>query len=130
MERRREHRFETDQLVELVILGAEPGDDVRLQSRLLNLSGRGLTLLSERQLPAGTPVRVNLNDAVLLGELCHCTKADGGYLCGIKLEQALTSVGDLSQLMSAVMESMSAKPATADANVPAKPFPGKPVRIT
>jgi hypothetical protein len=109
MERRREHRFVTDQPVELVLLGAQPGDDVSVPARLLNLSGRGLSLLCERQIPVGVPIRVNLNATVLLGELCHCTKADGGYLCGIRLEQALTSVGDLSQLMNAVIENISSK---------------------
>jgi len=117
MDRRREHRFVTDQSVELVILGSEPGADVRLPSRLLNLSGRGLTLLSTRQIPSGTPLRVNVNDTVLLGELCHCTKAEGGYLCGVRLEQALTSVGDLSQLMTAVVESISAQRETAEVAV-------------
>ena len=111
LDRRREPRFSTEQPAELVLL--EQGD-LRLPVKILDLSGSGARLLAERKLPIGSAVRVDVNNCMLLGEVCYCEATPEGYLCGVKLEQALTNVSDLLRLMSKLMGEEAAFPARSE----------------
>jgi hypothetical protein len=70
---------------------------------LKNLSGRGLRLITGCPIQLGTAVRIDVNDSVLLGEVCYCSSTTEGLVCGVQLEQALNSVGDLTRLVSRLM---------------------------
>jgi hypothetical protein len=70
---------------------------------LKNLSGRGLRLITGCAIQLGTAVRIDINDSVLLGEVCYCSSTPDGLVCGVQLEQALNSVGDLTRLVSRLM---------------------------
>ena len=99
-DRRREPRFSTDQSAVLVLLSE---GDLRLPVQVLEISGTGLRLLLNRLVHVDSAVRIDLNDCILLGEVCHCAPAPGGYLCGVQLEQALTNVSDLVRLNEHLM---------------------------
>ena len=105
MGERRDFRFETNQLVSLTILGRYSRDaDTRLPARMVNISGRGISLTTESRVLLSSAVRLDVNDNVLLGEVCHSRQTGPSeFICGVRLEQALTAVGDLSKLVSGIM---------------------------
>ena len=103
MERRCAPRFRTDQAVTVTDLEA-PGQII--QGILANVSGHGFGLVLERPLPINAAVRVDLHDAMLLGEVCYCEPVAGrqGYGIGIRAEHVLTESNELAALMRSLME--------------------------
>lgn len=102
---RRDFRFETNQLISLTILGKYSREaDVHLSACMVNVSGRGVSLTTEFSVPANSAVRLDVNDNILLGEVCHSRRTGPSeFICGVRLEQTLTAVGDLSKLVSGIM---------------------------
>jgi hypothetical protein len=99
MERRKELRFEPGQPVLVDVLTEE-----RVSTgRIVNLSGRGACIAIERNVPVGAALRIDLNDSMLLGEVCHCRPVGSEYHIGIELSQVIPSMTDLAKLVSAVM---------------------------
>lgn len=71
---------------------------------MVNISGRGISLTTQCSVPVSSAIRLDVNDNVLLGEVCHSRQTGPAeFICGIRLEQALSSVGDLSKLVSGIM---------------------------
>jgi hypothetical protein len=81
-----------------------PGHSI--QGILVNVSGHGFGLLLEQPLPINTAVRVDLHDAMLLGEVCYCEPVAGGpgYGVGLRAEHVLTESNELAALMRSLME--------------------------
>ena len=100
MERRRETRFEPNQPVSVVLLSE---GDLVLPARIINMSGRGVSLATQRPLKLGAAVRINLEDSLLLGEVCHIRQDGGSWIFGIKLDQVIPSVSEVARLVSAIM---------------------------
>lgn len=105
MDERKDFRFETNQPVSLTILGRHSRDaDTHLSACMVNISGRGISLTTETSVPVSSAVRLDVNDNILLGEVCHTRQTGPSeYICGVRLEQVLTAVGDLSNLVSGIM---------------------------
>jgi hypothetical protein len=104
MGQRRDFRFDTNQPVGVTILGGASQDDTHLKGCMVNLSGRGLSLTTESGIPVGSAVRIDVNDNILLGEVCHSRQTgQSGFVCGVQLEQGLTSVEDLARLVARLM---------------------------
>lgn len=105
MDERKDFRFETNQPVSLTILGKYSRDaDTHLSACMVNISGRGISLTTKSSVPASSAVRLDVNDNMLLGEVCHSRQTGPSeYICGVRLEQVLTAVGDLSNLVSGIM---------------------------
>jgi hypothetical protein len=58
-----------------------------------------MCLRIDEKVPVGAPIRVDLNDAMYLGESCFCKDAPGGgYFVGLKLEQVLHELDSLQSL--------------------------------
>ena len=68
MDRRRHPRFPVNTPVRLTTL---LGEAVTADARLEQLSGAGARIVSPIALPAGTPLRLDLPDTLLLGECVH-----------------------------------------------------------
>lgn len=98
MERRIASRFRTDQAVTVTDL---ENNDQPIQGTLVNLSDHGFGLVLEAPLPINAAVRVDIHDAVLLGEVCYCQPLPGGsgYAIGIRAEHVLTDCNELAALM-------------------------------
>ena len=79
-ERRSEPRFPVNQRVEVTLLG-DPA--VAFTARLTNVSSHGLRILSAQKLAPGTAVRVDIEDAEVLGEVRYCASNDDAYGLGI-----------------------------------------------
>src|SRR3954447_11522855 len=104
MGQRKDFRFDTNQPVDLTVLGGLSSDDTHIAAVMVNLSGQGASLTTERSVSVGSAVRIDVEDKILLGEVCHSRQTGPStFACGIQLEQALTSVADLSVLMERLM---------------------------
>lgn len=132
---RRDFRFETNQLISLTILGRYSRDaDAHLSASMVNVSGRGISLTTEFSVPVSSAVRLDVNDNILLGEVCHSRQTGPSeFICGVRLEQALTAVGDLSKLVSGIMDETPRLPSTpveAEAPYEAQTAPKERRRLT
>ncbi|HWB85200.1 MAG TPA: PilZ domain-containing protein [Bryobacteraceae bacterium] len=96
MEQRREPRFTVDQPVAVTLLGER---EVRATATVKDASGRGLGLTLTHAVKLGTALKIEIEDAILLGEVVHCQPAEGGgYLIGVELHQALYTTAELREL--------------------------------
>lgn len=96
MDPRQETRFETDQEVTVTLLG---GAGTTFDGRIVNFSGRGICLALDSPLPAGGAVKLELSDALLLGEVVYCREVAGGFQIGLALEEALYHTTELAALL-------------------------------
>jgi hypothetical protein len=92
MDKRREDRFEVDQEVSIATLGEH---SCRQTARVRNASGSGLGLLVGTEVTPGMAVRIELEDAILLGEAMYCRPLAKGYFVGIQIEQVLRGINEL-----------------------------------
>jgi len=101
MNQRREARVPVDQLVEVIVLGPS---DVHFLCRVRNASGRGIGLEVPERLATGAALRINLVDAILLGEVIYCRAQDGGWYAGVELEHAIYGLAALANATRGFME--------------------------
>ena len=88
-ERRREPRYPTDRLTLVHILGrtlAEP-----ILCRILDYSGTGLRIRTQKPIPPGTGIRVSLRESFAIAKVCYCNPAEGGFDHGILVEEVRTA---------------------------------------
>jgi hypothetical protein len=98
MTQRREARYPADRQVEVVVFGSP---DLRIPGRVHDASGRGIGLLLSRPLESGRILRINLEDAFLLGEVIYCRQQGEAWYAGVKLEHALIGLAELARSLSA-----------------------------
>jgi hypothetical protein len=101
MERRREPRFDVDQEARVTLLGDE---QVCLDARVVNMSGRGMSLLLDRPVAVNSLVRIDLKDAMLLGEVCYSVQQGERHAIGVNLEEVISNFTELARLAEAVRE--------------------------
>src|SRR4051812_15991560 len=103
-----EIRYQPEQIINLQILGAGAQ---RLPARLATLTGRNAALKLDRGIEFGAAVRIDLEDSMLLGEVCGCCGDLNGFTVQVHVLEAIPSMSDLARLVSAVMnEGRSAAP--------------------
>lgn len=95
MDQRAEPRINAEKEVQITVLGGEPA---KFAARVVNLSGRGMRLLAGRALDVGSPVGVEWDDSLMLGDVCYCESTPEGYAVGLELEQRLFQTADLARL--------------------------------
>jgi hypothetical protein len=98
MDNRREPRFQADQPVVVTVL-TEP--QTRIEARVKNASGRGLGLVAPVAVPPGAPVRIELDDALVLGEAIYCRDGQDGHFIGVELDQVLVGLTELARNLAA-----------------------------
>lgn len=101
MEQRRNTRLVLDQTVNLTILG---DIEIPRTAKVKNISGRGLGVELAFPVGIGCALKIELNDAVLLGEAMYCRAENGAYYVGIELLQGLCGLGELSRAFGAFSE--------------------------
>ena len=100
MERRKQPRFDVVHLVQVTVLDEPP---VKLEGHVVNLSGAGFQLLTDGKIRIGAAVRVDLADAMLLGEVCYCREnGSGRYAIGLESQQILSHTSEMSSLMKSL----------------------------
>ncbi|MBV8731252.1 MAG: PilZ domain-containing protein [Acidobacteriia bacterium] len=98
MEQRAELRFVIDQPVAVLVLG---GKEIRETARVRNVSPAGLQLLSDRVIPAGSAIKIELDNSLALGEVMYCVAEGEQYVLGIKLEHILNGLAELQRKLMA-----------------------------
>ncbi len=89
-ERRRDHRFERTQLAAVTPLTGAPEI---LSARVEEISARGMKLDLPRSLPMGTPLQIDVQSDMILGEVRYCNAEQGGsYSVGVEIDQILRNV--------------------------------------
>jgi hypothetical protein len=92
MNERLEMRIPADRAVAVTLLG---DIDTPLKARVKDMSGRGIGLELEHEVSVGTALRIELDDALVLGEVVYCRWDGASFAVGVRLEQALTGLAEL-----------------------------------
>jgi|SRR5579883_3328063 len=98
MDNRREPRFEVDQTVVVTVLGQQ---STRITARVRNASGRGLGLFVPYRIAPGAAIRIEIDDAVVLGEAIYCRQELDGHFIGVELDQVLVGLTELGRRLNA-----------------------------
>lgn len=99
LDRRREPRTPANYPVRITVLG---NPDRVVEGTLLEVSGRGVRVKLREKLPLSSPVRIDLDDNLLLGDVCYCRRVEQGYAAGVALAHSLGSVHQLASLMKSI----------------------------
>ncbi len=95
MERRKEPRLKANQPVmvtPLGMIGMPP-----MSGRVLDMSGSGLRLRLPNPVPCGSPIKVESQHMVMLGEVSRCQDDDGDYIVGLMLLHTASVAGKPSR---------------------------------
>jgi len=98
MDQRREPRFQANQAVVVTILTEQP---TRMAAQVRNASGRGLGLVMPCRVEPGAAIRIEIDDAVVLGEAIYCRAEQESYFIGVELDQVLVGLTELGRRLSA-----------------------------
>lgn len=77
--------------------------DVSIGAELLEHSGRAAVLMLDREVPPDSALRLDIGDKVLLGEVYWCEETQAGWRTSVALDQAISSVRDLTRLVRALL---------------------------
>lgn len=101
MEQRAEPRLATNQEVRFTVLGPRPSESV---ARIVNASGAGVRLELDRAVKPGTPVKIEYDDTLLLGETCYCQRSGEAFAVGVQMDQALLHTEELARLSQRLLD--------------------------
>lgn len=82
MEQRSQPRIEVDGPVKVSLVGSVQDP---LQGRLSNVSDDGFMATLPQAFKAGDVVQVDGGEDLIVAEVRHCRKADGGYVVGFEI---------------------------------------------
>lgn len=74
-----------------------------MQAQVLDASGAGLRLRVPSMIPSGSPVKVDAEDMLLLGEVTRCEPEQGAYIVGLHLSHSLEALAELQKLNQALL---------------------------
>lgn len=86
MERRREPRIACYQRAWLTVLGENHRS---IACHAIELSGRGMRIVLDQDVPPGTPIAIETRDWMAFGEVCYSRHEYTHYAVGLRLDQAL-----------------------------------------
>ena len=101
MERRREVRIRTDKPVEVTVLGS---NEASSPAQAVEFSGHGLQLVLPQPLPVNAPVKIEGDDWMMLGEVCYCRQEGIHFVAGLKIDQTLDNLQELSELNANLLQ--------------------------
>jgi len=110
MERRAETRIPWNCAVRLTLLSNPPE---HFEATLVNVSGRGARLKMDRPLECDSAVRIDLENGLLLGEVCYCASDGDGFGIGIQLEHSLLNLAEVTRMRNRVLEDDRVAPETS-----------------
>jgi hypothetical protein len=94
MEQRAVTRFAIDQPVAVMVLG---GKEIRETALVRNVSEAGVQLVLNHSVPAGSAVKIEMDNALALGEVVYCIAEGDQWVFGIKLEHVLNGLAELQR---------------------------------
>ena len=81
MERRKEPRLKANQSVMVTPIGMIGMPS--MSGRVLDMSGSGLRLVLPNPVPCGSPIKVETEHIVMVGEVCRCELDNRVYVVGL-----------------------------------------------
>ena len=108
MERRRERRGILDHPVQVTVLQASPQASLPkiFTAQTIDQSGRGMRLLVPFEVPAGTTIKIETDDTLMLAEICYCNRVnEERFAIGVEVSQSLQITKQLRKLADAVAAS-------------------------
>jgi hypothetical protein len=103
VERRKEPRATVRQPATVTILNEEGG---KLPAMIENRSPSGVSLRVSRAIPLSAPVRIDTGEEMLLGEVCHCSRQETGFLVGLQVEHVVRHLPALIRLNRAIEDEL------------------------
>jgi hypothetical protein len=100
MERRREARIRADKPVELTVLGNQEASG---PAQVIEFSGHGLQVVLHRPIPVSSAIKVEGEDWLMLGEVCYCRQEGIHFVAGLKIDQTLENLEELSRLNESLL---------------------------
>ena len=102
MEQRRKPRFQTNQRVLITFLGSEGPPET---ATVRDASEHGLGLQTARAVAPGTCLKIDADDALLLGVVVYCRQENAAYAIGVRLEEMLCGLAELCRALEEFRES-------------------------
>jgi len=90
------------------------GGETSLPAVVSQFQGQALHLIASSSILAGQPVRVEIQNGMLLGECVFCVPASGGHMIGLEIEQALLHLDSLANLVANLVGTAPQVPLIAD----------------
>jgi len=100
MEKRKAPRHPRSDTAQITLLSSNP--PATFSCHVVEGSQNGLKLRSPHLLPVSSPIRLDIGDELLLGEIVHCVRDGESYLAGLRVEQSLAMLGELRRLMQSI----------------------------
>lgn len=112
MDRRQSPRQAVEEVVILTSLTFAPNAQAPAPcpARIVERSAYGLKIETIAPLAPSSLVRLDLADSLLLGEVAWCAKVRDQYQIGLRIEESLQHVGDLSRLVASLLDSDARRP--------------------
>ncbi|MBL8296239.1 MAG: PilZ domain-containing protein [Bryobacterales bacterium] len=101
MDLRTENRVPVQRPVKLTVLGDQPQE---FEAYLNNVSGRGLRVVMDAPVALDAAVRVDLDDSIILGEVCYCEPCGNRWALGLEMEQSLSDLRGLCRLVERLLQ--------------------------
>lgn len=87
------------------------------------IDGRRLTIVTGHRVPARTPVRIDKDGSLLLGEVLHCRTDSAVWETLVQIDQVILSTPDLALLVRAIADPAGQmEPAANREAVPTEPL--------
>ena len=74
-----------------------------IEGTAIEMSGCGMRVRIPESARTGDAVKIQLQDALLLGEICHCRPDEDAFVIGLEIREALTGLKDLAKLNRALL---------------------------
>jgi hypothetical protein len=75
------------------------------RAKVTNYSGRGLALESPQSLEPGTAIRIDMEDAMILGEAVYCRQDADSWFAGIEIDQTLCGLSAIARIVQTFEDS-------------------------
>lgn len=72
---------------------------VELDAFIDNMSGQGMRLIVDREIPIGAAIRIDLPDSMLLGEVCYRERVGRQFAVGVKLQHSLANLARVEEMV-------------------------------
>lgn len=96
-----ENVFAPDTSVQLAVLGGSAPFETR--GRVVESSGSRVLVALPEPLQPGTPVRMEGNDTLVLGEICGVDRRENEWIAAVKIVHSLTSLAALERFNRALL---------------------------
>jgi hypothetical protein len=96
-----ENAFTRDTAITVAVLGAATRFET--SGQVIETSGARLLLGTPAPLPAGTLVRIEGNDTLLLGEVCAVDRGPDHWIVAVEIAHSLTSLTELERFNRALL---------------------------